>query len=353
MVLKDDFPVPATSQLVPIVPKDDFPVPATSQLVACQVNYAAQRRLSGPKYPISPSYPAVIYCDLANTTFRSQRPRRHHYDDPAPTGAASCHLQRSRQRRLSGPSDRPDILTTILSHRARPVVIYNDLVKDDFPVPATAQTSLRRSCPTGRGQLLFTTISSKTIFRFQRGSYISFLCTPGGPKCGGSSLASKPHFGATLSSIEMYKTITSASIGSAELSARSTMVRRSPYDDLLTTIRSHRARPAVIYNDLVKDDFPVPPGAASCHLQRSRQRRLSGPSDDFPVPATTFRSQRRLSGPSDRPDILTTIRPHQARPAVIYNDLVKDDFSVPAIAQTSLRRSGPTGRGQLSFTTIR
>ena len=26
----------------------------------------------------------------------------------------------------------------------------------------------------------------------------------------------------------------------------------------LTTIRSHRARPAVIYNDLVKDDFPVP-----------------------------------------------------------------------------------------------
>ena len=30
---------------------------------------------------------------------------------------ASFHLQRSRQRRLSGPSDRPDIITTIRPHR--------------------------------------------------------------------------------------------------------------------------------------------------------------------------------------------------------------------------------------------
>ena len=44
-------------------------------------------------------------------------------------------------------------LTTIRSHRARPAVIYNDLVKDDFPAPATAQTPLRRSGPTGRSSV--------------------------------------------------------------------------------------------------------------------------------------------------------------------------------------------------------
>ena len=55
------------------------------------------------------------------------------------------------------------LLTTIKSRRAWPVVIYNDLVKDDVPVAATGQMSLRRSGPTGR-----TTISSKTTFRSQR-----------------------------------------------------------------------------------------------------------------------------------------------------------------------------------------
>ena len=42
------------------------------------------------------------------------------------------------------------LLTTIRSHLAWPVVIYNDLVKDDFPVAATGQMSLRQSGPTGR-----------------------------------------------------------------------------------------------------------------------------------------------------------------------------------------------------------
>ena len=40
------------------------------------------------------------------------------YADPVPPGAASCYLQRSRQRRLSGPSDRPVVMTTIWSQRA-------------------------------------------------------------------------------------------------------------------------------------------------------------------------------------------------------------------------------------------
>ena len=100
----------------------------------CKMPATAQTSLrrSGPNGRGQLSFTTIS----SKTTFRSQRPPRHSYDDPVPPGASSCYLQRSRQRRLSGPSNRPDILTTILSHRARPAVIYNDLVKDDFPVPA-------------------------------------------------------------------------------------------------------------------------------------------------------------------------------------------------------------------------
>jgi hypothetical protein len=48
------------------------------------------------------------------------------------------------------------LLTTIRSRRAWPVVIYNDLVKDDVPVAATGQMSLRRSGPTGRSSAIPT-----------------------------------------------------------------------------------------------------------------------------------------------------------------------------------------------------
>ena len=46
------------------------------------------------------------------------------------------YLQRSGEIAHFGAQ----ILTTFRPHRAPPAFIYNDLVKDDFPVPATAQT---------------------------------------------------------------------------------------------------------------------------------------------------------------------------------------------------------------------
>ena len=86
-------------------------------------------------------------------------------DDQVPPGVASCHLQRSRQRRLSGPSDRPDIITTIRPHRAlltgtRAVcrgpteIFYRNLFR---------QLS-RPSCRSG----VITTVSSQTSFWPQR-----------------------------------------------------------------------------------------------------------------------------------------------------------------------------------------
>ena len=71
-------------------------------------------------------------------------------------------------------------------------------------------------------------------------------------------------------------------------------------------------------------------------LQRSHPRRLSGPSER---PG----HQRRLSGPSERPGVITTISSQttfrsRRAPRCRYNDLVPNDFPVPASAQVSLQR---------------
>jgi len=76
--------------------------------------------------------------------------RRAPYNDPVPPGAASCHLQRSGGILHFGAEP----LTTIGSHRARPAVIYNHLVK----FCTSAPSHLQRSGDAGRGQLSFTMI---------------------------------------------------------------------------------------------------------------------------------------------------------------------------------------------------
>ena len=142
----------------------------------------------------------------SKTTFRSQRPPRHHYDDPAPpdaqvplrcpgraqtlpfafsvgrrcaaccdsaTGPAPRRHQKACALYPSLPPRQPHLnvhenslsknRTPLLSF-APPCSTYNDPVK----FRTSAPSSLRRSGPTGRRQLSFTTISSKTTFRSQR-----------------------------------------------------------------------------------------------------------------------------------------------------------------------------------------
>ena len=122
------------------------------------------RRLSGPS-----GRSGVITTIPSQTTFWSQRAPRCHYNDlvpdnlPVPASvpaSAQVSLQRFRPRRLSGPSGRPDIITTISSPttfwpQRPPRCHYNYPVPDDFPVAAAAPS-------------VITPILSHTTFRCQR-----------------------------------------------------------------------------------------------------------------------------------------------------------------------------------------
>ena len=96
------------------------------------------------------------------------------------------------------------------------------------------------------------------------------------------------------------------------------------------------------------DDFPVP-ASTQVSLQRSRPRRLSGPSER---PSR----QRRLSGPSEHSGIITTISPSgpsersrrqrrlsgpSERSGVITTISSQDDFPVLASVQVSLQPTRP------------
>ena len=99
--------------------------------------------------------------------------RRAPYNDPVPPGAASCHLQRSGGILHFGAEP----LTTIGSHRARPAVIYNHLVK----FCTSAPSHLQRSGHAGRGQLSFTMI--RCNFAPRRQANYNNPVPPGAANC--------------------------------------------------------------------------------------------------------------------------------------------------------------------------
>jgi hypothetical protein len=265
----DDFPV---------VP-DGFPVPATAQV---SLQRSRPRRLPGPS-----DRPGVITTIPSKTTFWSQRAPRCHYNDLVPDdfpvpATAQVSLQRSRPRRLPGPSERPSVITKISSLQASfgsqqpPRCHYNDPVRDDFRVPATAQASLQRSCPRrlpgpNERPRVITTISCRKTFR-------SRLSGP----------SDRPG---------VITTIPSLSGVTLDLRRSTGFFYRIIFQPYQARGRSERLHD--LSTEFSSDDFPVP-ASAQASLQRSRPRRCSGPSERPDL-------LRRRSGPNERSGLLTTV----------------------------------------------
>ena len=173
--------------------------------------------------------------------------------------------------RRSGPSERPGVITTIWSQRP-PKCNYDDLV------PASAQVSLRRSGPSDRPHELRRSGPSDRSERnyndlVQANAIRSCLSVKvpwvrfGNET---SSFVITSHKQRAVFEGGIFQRKSGAASDPVPLGATSCHLHRSGEishlgTETLMTIRSHRARPAVIYNDLVKDDFPVPASSSSRH----------------------------------------------------------------------------------------